>query len=101
MQTTAAASATEPISSHRSAIELAGVRRAFKGRAGMVTALEGLDLEVAPGEVGAVGRNAPARGLPPDAAARPPGAAAGRALRGPRRPHEGIDAAVARGRAGR
>ena len=52
------APATEPLSSHRKAIELSGVARRFAGAGGRrsrpVSALEGLDLAIAPGEVVAV-----------------------------------------------
>jgi NitT/TauT family transport system ATP-binding protein len=52
------APATEPLSSHRKAIELSGVARRFAGAGGRrsrpVSALEGLGLAIAPGEVVAV-----------------------------------------------
>ena len=54
MQTSTEAPATEPLSSHETAIELSRVERRFKRRSGTVTALEGLDLDVAQGEVVAV-----------------------------------------------
>src|SRR5918998_3453402 len=56
MQTKIEAPVTEPLSISGTSVTVAGVTRRFRGRRGEVVALEGLDLEVRPGEVvGVVG----------------------------------------------
>ncbi len=56
MQTKVEAPVTEPLSISGTSIAVARVTRRFEGRRGKVVALEGLDLEVRPGEVlGVVG----------------------------------------------
>src|SRR4051812_12898514 len=54
MQTRIEAPAQEPLSLAKTAVTVAGVRRAYRTRRGVVTALEGLDLEVREREVLAV-----------------------------------------------
>jgi NitT/TauT family transport system ATP-binding protein len=54
MQTSTEAPPSESFSPQQGAIELSGVGRRFEGRKRTVTALEGLDLSVAPGQVVAV-----------------------------------------------
>jgi ABC-type nitrate/sulfonate/bicarbonate transport system ATPase subunit len=54
MQTRIEAPAQEPLSLAKTAVTVAGVRRAYRTRRGVVTALEGLDLEVRGREVLAV-----------------------------------------------
>src|SRR5918997_4086934 len=56
MQTKVEAPVTEPLSISGTSVTVADVTRRFDGRRGQVVALEGLDLEVRPGEVlGVVG----------------------------------------------
>jgi ABC-type nitrate/sulfonate/bicarbonate transport system ATPase subunit len=54
MQTKSEAPVKEPLSFRETSVALSGVRRVYRRRRAPVTALEGLDLEVRPGEVLAV-----------------------------------------------